>query len=119
MKKIKGQAKKDQQERNYPFPINQFYFRSECLQAKSIDEPLLAEKICYRAQHVDLRKMALRIMPAEWVAQMQDDDLCDAMQVLYAYAGSDENRENIILIERAKVDEYIKIRQAYETVLKR
>jgi len=119
MKKSKGQAKDDLQEHNYPLPINKYYFHDECLNAKKEDEPLLSQKMCYRGQYRDLREMAMRIMPAEWVAKMQDGDLCDAIQVLYAYAGSDENSETIVLIERAKADEYIKMRQAYETVLAR
>lgn len=113
------QPKTQEQPAEYPLPTNQDYFHGECLNAKEEDEKLLSEEMTRRGQFGALRKLALSIMPAEWVAKMQDEDLCDAMQVLYAYYGKEDEGDTIILIERSKLQEYKAARQQYEILLER
>lgn len=115
----KTKNKTQEQPKEYPLPTNQDYFRGECLRAKAEDEKLLSEEIMRRGQFVALRKLALKLMPADWVAKMQDEDLCDAMQVLYAYYGKEDDGDTIILIERSKLQEYKAARKQYEVLLER
>lgn len=119
MNKTKKTNTTESTEKTYPLPTDKYYFRDQCLQAKSEFEPLLAKNIAYTGQYRCLRELALSVMPAEWVAKMQDEDLCDAMQVLYAYCGVGCDGEDIILVERSKSREYTEMRALYETVLSR
>lgn len=119
MSNIKDTDKNKSQSKTYPLPTDKFYFREECLRAKKENEPLLSEKINYKGQSTELRRLAMKIMPTEWVAQMQDEDLCDAMQVLYAYVRTEAEGEVITLVERTKLAEYNKMLATYETLLNR
>ena len=119
MSRTKKENKTQEQPKEYPLPTNKYYFRDECLNAKAEDEEDLSEAIIRKGQLVALRKLALKLMPAEWVAQMQDEYLCDAMQVLYAYYGKEDDGDTIILVERSKLQEYKAARQQYEVLLER
>jgi hypothetical protein len=119
MSRTKKENNIQEQPEEYPLPTNQDYFRSECLQAKAEDENLLSEEMTRRGQFVALRKLALTLMPADWVARMQDEDLCDAMQILYAFYGKEDEGDTIILVERSKLQEYKAARQQYEILLER
>lgn len=119
MSKTKKESKTQEQPKEYPLPTNKYYFRDKCLNAKAEDEKILEEEITRKGQFAALRKLALKLMPAEWVAQMQDEDLCDAMQVLYAYYGKEDEGDTIILIERSKLQEYKAARHQYEVLLER
>lgn len=117
MSKIKDG--KQEQTKAFPLPTDKYYFQTECLNAKDEYEGVLSEEIICKGQFSALRKLALKLMPVEWVARMQDGDLCDAMQVLYAYYGKENEGDTIILVERTKLQEYKAMRKQYETCLER
>lgn len=103
----------------YPLSTDKYYFRDECLKAREDGEPLLVDKMHRKGHYAKLRELAMTLMPAEWVARMQDEDLCDAMQVLFAVTHVEDEGETIVLVRRNDLQDYLRMRNQFEKRLSR